>query len=368
VVFISLTWDELSDWYPVQEFYDASANELGHVPYTPVFFTALATAIARKFHALNRPPIKVVALDCDNTLWTGVCGEDGADGLRLEPCRIALHHFMRKQADAGVLLCAVSKNNEQDVREVFRCRKDMPLRSSDFAAWKLNWLPKSENLKALARELNLGLDSFVFVDDNPVECAEVEASCPGVRTLLLPEDPEQIPQFLKHCWVFDHLKLTAEDRSRAEKYRQNQEREKFREQSPSLSDFLGGLELQVDIEPMKADQLARVCQLTQRTNQFNCTTRRRSEADIQKLLDTAQILTISVRDRFGDYGLTGLVVYQLHKSALEVDSFLLSCRVLAAESSIACWPPRRNRLRARPRLGRRSFHLIRQEPAGPRFP
>jgi len=127
---------------------------------------------------------------------------------------------MRQQAEAGVLLCTCSKNNEDDVRQVFGRRREMPLREEDFAGWKLNWQPKSENLKALARELNLGLEAFVFVDDNPVECAEVEASLSRRANLLLPEDPDQIPHFLQHCWVFDHLKLTAEDRTRGEKYRQ----------------------------------------------------------------------------------------------------------------------------------------------------
>ncbi|HSU54248.1 MAG TPA: HAD-IIIC family phosphatase, partial [Candidatus Dormibacteraeota bacterium] len=146
-----LTTQDLNLWYPVKDFYDASSDELGHVPYTPVFFTALATGIARKFHALKRAPYKVIALDCDNTLWSGVCGEDGAKGIRLEPAFLALHKFMRAQLDAGMLLCVCSKNNEQDVYEVFEQRLEMPLRREHFASWRLNWKPKSENLKSLAR-------------------------------------------------------------------------------------------------------------------------------------------------------------------------------------------------------------------------
>ena len=319
---------ELAAWYPVPDYYDASADELGHVPYTPVFFTALATAVARKFHALKRPAYKVLVLDCDQTLWSGVCGEDGPQGIRLDPPRQALQTFAREQQAAGMLLCLCSKNNEEDVREVFAQRLDMPLRQEHFAAWRLNWQPKSENLKSLARELQLGLDSFIFVDDNPVECAEVEANCPEVLTLQLPENPELIPQFFKHCWVFDRLKLTAEDRQRGEMYQQNRQREQLLAQSTSLADFIAGLRIKIQIEPLRPEQITRLAQLTQRTNQFNFTTRRRAEADLQKLPASTEVLVVHVSDRFGDYGLVGALIFEAKKAALEVDTFLLSCRVL----------------------------------------
>jgi amino acid adenylation domain-containing protein/FkbH-like protein len=323
-----LTAAELLGLYPVADYYDEQGDELGKVPYTPLFFAGLGTAILRKFHACLRPAPKVIALDCDNTLWAGVCGEDGPKGIRLDAPRKALQEFMRAQHDAGRLLATCSKNNEEDVREVFAQRLDMPLRSEHFTAWRLNWQPKSENLKSLAAELNLGLDSFVFIDDNPVECAEVEANCPGVTVLQLPDDPEAIPQFLKHCWVFDYLKLTEEDRNRGRMYRENQERQQLLSQSLSLGEFLAGLNLQVDIEPMRAEQLPRVSQLTHRTNQFNCTTVRRSESEMRALMGGADIWTVSVRDRFGDYGLVGVMIAQANGERLEVDTFLLSCRVL----------------------------------------
>ena len=269
--------EELERWYPVKDYYDPAGDELGHVPYTPVYFTVLATALARKYHTLKRPPCKVIALDCDHTLWSGVCGEDGAEGVGLTPlswnCNASCARNRRP-----VLLCLCSKNNENDVVEVFDRRDDMPLRREHLAAWKLNWRPKSENLKALAEELGLGLDSFVFIDDNPLECADVEANCPEVLTLQLPQDPAQIPHFLQHCWVFDHLKLTAEDRKRSDMYRQSRERERLREQL-SMADFLASLELEILIEPIRSEQLSRAAQLTQRTNQLNLTTRRRTEAE-----------------------------------------------------------------------------------------
>jgi amino acid adenylation domain-containing protein/FkbH-like protein len=324
----TVTTRELNELYPVADYYDASGDELGAIPYLPVYFTALGTMIARKFHALKHSPAKVIVLDCDNTLWRGVCGEEGAKGICLEAPWKALQEFMRTQHEAGRLLAVCSKNNEEDVREVFAQRLDMPLRHEDFAAWRTNWNPKSENIKSLATELKLGLDSFIFVDDNPVECAEVEANCPEVLTLLLPENPEQIPQFLKHCWAFDVLKVTAEDKRRGEMYRENRQREELMSQAMSLGDFIAGLELQIDIEPMTAEQLPRVSQLTQRTNQFNCTTIRRSETEIRGLADAKQIFTVSVKDRFGDYGLVGAMICEAGGESLDVDTFLLSCRVL----------------------------------------
>ncbi|MEY2427784.1 MAG: polyketide synthase PksN, partial [Verrucomicrobiota bacterium] len=319
---------ELAALYPVSDYYDPSGDELGHVPYTPLFFTALGTLIARKLHALVRPPHKVIVLDCDQTLWSGVCGEDGPRGIRLDAPFQSLQKFMRAQHEAGMLLCLCSKNNEEDVNEVFAQRLDMPLRREHLIGSRLNWQPKSENLKSLAQELGLGLDSFIFVDDNPVECAEVEANCPEVLTIQLPEDAQQIPQFLRHCWVFDHLTRTTEDFKRGEMYRQNRQREQLRAKTMSLADFITGLDLRIQICPMTPEQLTRVAQLTQRTNQFNFTTRRRTESDLQKLLGGKEVLTVSVKDRFGDYGLVGVIIWESKPQSLDVDTLLLSCRVL----------------------------------------
>jgi amino acid adenylation domain-containing protein/FkbH-like protein len=320
--------EEVNRLYRVEDYYDSSGDELGHVPYTPMFYTALGTIVARKYNALRRPPYKVVVLDCDNTLWSGVCGEDGPQGIRLEQGFMALQKFMREQQAVGMLLCVCSKNNEQDVREVFAQRLEMPLRHEHFAAWRTNWKPKSENLKSLAKELNLGLDSLIFLDDNPVEIAEVSANCPQALALQLPSRPEDFENFLTHCWAFDHLKVTAEDQKRGELYRQNIQREQLRSEAGNLADFIASLDLTIRIERMTPEQLPRVAQLTQRTNQFNFTTRRRTESEVQQLPATAEVLTVSVTDRFGDYGLTGVIIYEQRGTKLAVDTFLLSCRVL----------------------------------------
>ena len=225
---------ELDRLYPVSEKYDPHGDELGHIPYTAGYFTALGTLLARKIHALRATPYKVIALDCDDTLWQGICGEDGPEGVFLDPPRRALQEFMVAQNDAGMLLCLCSKNNEEDVLETFRVHPEMPLRPERFVARRVNWAPKSANLAALAEELQLGLDSFIFVDDNPQECAEVQAARPEVLTLPLPSQREENPEFLKHVWAFDRIKITEEDKQRTALYAQRIERGRLEKQAKSL--------------------------------------------------------------------------------------------------------------------------------------
>lgn len=314
--------------YPVKNYYDLQADKLGHIPFTPVFFTALGTAIARKIYAIKSAPHKVIVLDCDNTLWKGIVGEDGVMGIEIPAPWKALQEFMVVQQNAGMLICLCSKNNEADVVEVFERRPEMPLKREQIISWRINWLPKSENIKSLAAELNLGLDSFIFIDDNPVECAEVQANCPEVLTLQLPIN-SALTRFLNHVWAFDRVKVTEADKQRTALYKQNIERDRFQKEAVTIEDFLAGLGLKVEISEMTS-HLARVSQLTQRTNQFNFTTIRRSEQEIQQLCQSGQYecRVVEVSDRFGDYGLVGVIIFENAADAIKVDTFLLSCRVL----------------------------------------
>jgi FkbH-like protein len=321
---------ELTDAYSVSKYYDPISDEIGHVPYTPIFFTAIGTIVARKYYLVQSTPYKVIVLDCDQTLWKGICGEDGPLGIEIDAPRRNLQEFMVRQLEAGMLICLCSKNNEEDVIEVFEHHSEMPLKRDHIISWRINWRPKSENIKALANELQLGLDSFILIDDNPIECAEVEANCPEVLTLLLPKELENIPRFLEHVWAFDHLKITEEDNKRTTLYKENIKREHFLHESFTLGDFLSGLELKVPIFEAKPNHLGRVGQLTQRTNQFNFTTIRRSEAEIQGLCQSGKIecLAVEVSDRFGDYGLVGVILFEADFEAIKIDTFLLSCRAM----------------------------------------
>nr|QQH17589.1 non-ribosomal peptide synthetase [Nostoc sp. KVJ20] len=321
---------ELINTYPVEEYYDRYGDELGHIPYTPAFFCALGTMLARKIFALQSYPYKVIALDCDYTLWSGICGEDGVGGVKIDPQFRSLQEFIIGQQAAGKLICLCSKNQEEDVFAVFDQHPDMLLKQHHLVNWRINWRSKSENLKSLATELQLSLDSFIFIDDNPVECAEVRANCPEVLTLQLPQEGANIPQYLDHIWAFDQLQSTQEDQQRTNLYQQNVQRQRLQQDSLSFSDFLAQLNLEIEISPMQNEQLSRVAQLTQRTNQFNLTTIRRSESEIQQLcnLGRFECRVVEVKDRFGDYGLVGLLLFEAQENALVVDTFLLSCRVL----------------------------------------
>lgn len=322
-----IQFQDVQALYPVAEYYDPQRDRLGHIPFTAEFFTALGTVLTRKIYALNNPPYKVVVLDCDNTLWKGVVGEDGVHGIDLSSNWRAVQSFMVAQQQAGMLLCLCSKNNEADVIQVFEHRRDMPLKLEHLVAWRINWLPKSENIKSLAAELNLGLDSFIFIDDNPVECAEVRANCPEVLTLQLPIDGD-MPQFLNHIWAFDHLQTTEADAQRTVLYQQNLERQRC-QQALTPEEFLSTLEMTIEIAEPTTAQLSRVAQLTQRTNQFNFTTIRRTEAELQQLMQTGmECRTVTVRDRFGDYGLVGVMLFSTATHIVHLDTLLLSCRVL----------------------------------------
>jgi len=252
----------IAKYYPVDQYFDHQQNQLGHIPYTEDFSAALGTMIVRKLRLLNSSPYKVIALDCDNTLWEGVVGEEGYEGIKLAPGHRSLQEFIVEQIKKGMLICLVSKNTENDVLEVFEHRDDMVLKLDQVISSRINWEPKSQNLISLAKELNLGLDSFIFIDDNPMECAEVSANCPGVLTLQLPKDPVSIPQFLQHIWAFDHLKATDEDRKRTKMYRENVQRNQYLKQTHTLEDFIRGLNLQVFINFYSPEHLSRISQLT----------------------------------------------------------------------------------------------------------
>jgi amino acid adenylation domain-containing protein/FkbH-like protein len=324
-----ITSSQIAAFYPVENYEDQYADKLGHIPYTPAFFVALGSMLARRIFSLRSAPRKVIVLDCDNTLWKGVCGEEGPTGVSVDAPQRALQELMLKQIEAGMLICLCSKNAEEDVQAVFSQNSGMVLRNRDIAARRVNWNSKSQNLRELAAELQLGLDSFVFLDDNPIECAEVETQCPEVLTLLLPQNGEEIPGFLRNVWAFDHWKITEEDARRTEMYRENAEREQVRKLATTLDDFLAGLELKLDIHPMQDSDLSRVAQLTERTNQFNFTTIRRNESEVRQFLEGGgECLVAYLSDRFGDYGLVGVILYSLDDSALAIDTLLLSCRAL----------------------------------------
>jgi amino acid adenylation domain-containing protein/FkbH-like protein len=321
---------EILSTIAVVEYDEPLGIDAGHVPYTDAFFASLSYLISRKIFSITGKPYKAIVLDCDQTLWEGVAGEDGPTGVKIDPARKLLQELMVEKHHSGTLICLCSKNIEQDVFEVFDKNPDMILKREHIAFSRINWSQKSQNLRDLAKEINIGLDSFIFIDDNPVECAEVRAECPEILTLQMPVEPDKIERFVRHTWAFDHLKLTKEDRERADLYRKETERTSLLKSSLSFEDFINSLGLKITISRMRDDQIPRVSQLTLRTNQFNFTTIRRNESEIRDLGQSEKhsCLVAEVTDRFGDYGLVGLLIYEVKERHIEIDTFLLSCRAM----------------------------------------
>ncbi len=324
-----ITTRELDTMYP-ESARDATVGHPGGLPFGPLAVAGIGTMVARRINALRQEPSKVVVVDCDGTLWNGICGEDGPGGVRIDPARRRLQESLVELASSGVLVCLCSRNNEEDVVATFDANPGMPLRRTHLVASRINWHPKSENLRSLAAELHLGLRSFVFLDDDPAECAEVRAGCPEVLTIQLPGEPEQIARVLNAVWPLDRAKITGEDKARTDSYRSQAMREQLRESGPTLRAFLEQLQLKVEIRPLEHAEIPRASQLSLRTNQFNLTTIRRTESEIAQLAASPrhQCLGVHVTDRFGDYGLVGLAITTEDPPRLEVDTFLLSCRVL----------------------------------------
>ncbi|MFG2129192.1 SDR family NAD(P)-dependent oxidoreductase [Streptomyces sp. NPDC048751] len=311
--------------------HDARRLRMAHIPYTTPGYAALATAAARAARAALVPAAKVLVLDCDNTLWGGVLAEDGPHGVTVEPGHRRLQEWALELRARGVLLCLASKNDPRDVAEVLRLREDMPMREEHLTARRVNWEPKPANLAALARELDLGLDSFVMIDDNPVEIAALRAACPRLLALTCPADPADLPGFVDRVWAFDRLKVTDEDRARASFYETAGRRRELRAASATLADFIRDLDLRVEVREATGDALARVAQLTQRTNQFNVAPLRRQESELRALLaddPSLRCRTVRVADRFGDYGVVGAALLRTAGETAELEAFLMSCRVL----------------------------------------
>ncbi len=316
--------------YDVEEIYDAKSDELGHIPFMQEYYAAIGTYLIRKVSALINPGYKVIALDCDNTLWKGVCGEAGALNVMIDENYIQLQEFFIEKYNEGFLIALCSKNNEEDVWEVFSKHPEMKLKREHIAAHRINWKPKHDNLKEIAKELNLGLNSIVFLDDSEFETEQVSMNCPDVLALTLPEDPDEFRSFLDHIWAFDYFRITDEDRKRNEMYRVEKQRKEEENKFGTLEDYLKSLEIKVDVRTLEMKDLERAVQLTLRTNQFNLNGIRKTPEEIAKLIGDEKSINwiIEVKDRFGDYGIVGLVLGKVTDNVLVIETFLLSCRVL----------------------------------------
>ena len=315
--------------------YDERMAHYARNPIAHAVLPRLALEYTKFLRALNGRTRKCLVLDLDNTLWGGVLGEEGVRGIQLGPeypgsAYVAFQRAIRGLRQRGVILAVASKNNPADVGEVLTSHPHMVLRQDDFSVLQVGWGAKSQSVTEIARQLNISLEHVVFVDDNPAECDEVGHALPAVSVLRLPDRPEHFVAALLEPGYFDSLSVSQEDRRRTELYQQRDQAEELRAQSASLEDFYRRLEMEVTFAPVLDGSLPRAAQLTQKTNQFNVNTVRYREADLQeRRRDQAWLLaTTQVRDRFGDNGIVAVMMARAVEDALEIDTLLMSCRVI----------------------------------------
>jgi FkbH-like protein len=315
--------------------YDVRMRHYARAPIAGPMQSFLAAEYVKFLRALRGLAKKCLVVDLDNTLWGGVVGEEGPFGVKLGATYpgsafVEFQHYLLDLHARGVILAIASKNNPADVDEVFATNNAMALAQSHFAAIEVHWRSKTESLVSIATRLGIGLEHVVFVDDNPVECEEVRRNLPAVSTICLPSQPERFVEVLAREGLFDTLSLSTEDRRRGELYRQRAQAEGMRASARSVEDYYRDLRMQVSFAPIHRTSLARAAQLTQKTNQFNVTTRRSSEADVARRAGDAAwiVTTVGVRDRFGDNGIVGVVMAKQSGDVVDIDTLLLSCRVI----------------------------------------
>jgi FkbH-like protein len=305
-------------------------------PGSPALMFELAREAAQLIAATKRAPKKVLVLDLDNTLWGGVVADDGLEGIELgdtTPRGEAFKAFQRyilSLKERGVLLAVCSKNDFVKAAEPFEKHPEMVLRMADIVNFKANWEPKSENIRRMAPELNLGLDSFVFVDDNPAEIDIVRQFAPEVKTILLGPDPSEYVHQLQDSRLFEPHSITAEDVERTRQYQAEAGRKALESSVTDMDSYLESLAMEGTLSEFTAVDAPRLSQLINKSNQFNLTTRRRTEAEVLAVMSDPGFFGYSMRlkDRFGDHGLISIVIGQRAENTMKIDTWLMSCRVL----------------------------------------
>lgn len=316
-------------------------------PYALPMLNEIGRRTAQATRAYGTHFYKVLALDCDNTLWGGVVGEDLIEGIKLSPFEYPGNVYWRAQQEflglekAGVVLCLCTKNNPADVEEVLARHPDMPIRAENLTIRKINWDDKSTNLRAIATELNVGLDSIVFLDDSSFELEGVQSQVPAVTVFQVPKALTEYPGVVSDIKaLFLAGGISAESSAKTQQYKQKAAAEALKAQFTSQEDYIASLELEVELSRNAEASVARISELTQKSNQFNLTTRRYSHAEILAAMasEDRAVYSLTVKDKFGSAGLTGVGVVHYDSDVVEVEAFLMSCRVIGRGVEFSIWP------------------------------
>ncbi|MCI1268544.1 MAG: HAD-IIIC family phosphatase [Ruminococcus sp.] len=318
-------------------FYSNKMWYMGSMPYSKNGIIAVVDEISKALSAVFESRKKIIALDLDNTLWGGVIGEDGINGVELSEHKEGARFYdfqlrLLEMQKRGILLAINSKNNCEDAMEAIENHPHMLLRKNSFVSEKINWNDKSSNIKEMETELNLTEGAFVFIDDNPVEREVVSGQCPDVLIPEFPVDTTDLVDMAEKLYinVFKSLSLTDEDKAKTQMYQTEAKRKAIQSSTLDLDDYIKVLEMRADIHLMCDEELERVHQLCNKTNQFNLTTKRYTQKEISDMLADVRydIFTISSSDKFGDNGLVGVAICERKEKAVVIDTFLMSCRVM----------------------------------------
>jgi FkbH-like protein len=319
-----------------ERFYDYRYWHIGKAPYSREALNEIACEAFKHIRALKGLNKKCLVLDCDNTLWGGIIGEDSIENIKIGKSYPGSMYYEFQQAildlhNRGVILCLCSKNNENDVWEVFEKHPDMILKKEHISASRINWNDKATNIRELAEELNIGLESMIFVDDSEFETNWVNENINEVEVICLNKnDAPYYARKINALGAFDTLSITAEDRKRGKMYKAEVQRKNLSESSTTLEDYYCSLNMEITIGKGDSFSIPRISQLTQKTNQFNLTTKRYSEAEIKSFCDSENydVFHLKLVDKFGDSGIVGVAIIKYNNNEAEFDSFILSCRVL----------------------------------------
>ena len=326
----------LAETVGLAAWHDPGLWNLGKIPFANEMLPLYADVVCRLIAALRGKSRRCLVLDLDNTLWGGIIGDDGLEGIALAQGDAVGEAYLSVQRTAltlrgrGIVLAVSSKNQDSTARLPFQQHAEMLLKESHIAVFQANWNDKATNIKAIAQELSLGLESIVFLDDNPVERGLVREILPEVAIPELPDDPALYARTLLASGYFEAIAFSAEDRQRAEFYQDNARRLTLQQQAGDINSYLRSLEMVITFAPFDAVGRTRIAQLISKSNQFNLTSRRYSELEVGELESDPEIWTLQVRlrDTFGDNGMISVVICRQRESVLEVDTWLMSCRVL----------------------------------------
>ena len=308
---------------------------LSNIELNPSYLKDFAKWIKNQIRSIELKRKKCIVLDLDNTLWGGILGEDGIDGIQIGNSYpgnafLFFQKALLELKNNGVLLTVCSKNNQDDVFELWKNHSDIILRKKDFTIHKINWKDKADNIIEISNELNIGLDSMIFIDDNPTEREFVKKIIPDVIVPNFPEEPYLLPEFFNEILenYFSVHTLTKEDLDKSVQYENNISRNVFKEKFSDINKFISELEIVLSIEELDDSNISRFAQMTQKTNQFNLTTRRYTDIEINSFRNKELVYGLRDKDKFGDNGITGLIIININQKEATIDSFLLSCRIL----------------------------------------